>query len=116
MELLLARQETYEAVGLPRVAENSLDPTARDALLGAIKVVSQIRLLLHQVIGRSGNMLDYQLALYALAHRYMGVRGASDEDTSSLQVLMAYESVQAHLDVLCPNRAKPKPPTASAEL
>jgi hypothetical protein len=45
-------------------------------------------------------MTDYRIALYVLSHWYMGVRGPSDHDVSSLQVLMAYHSVRRNFDSL----------------
>jgi len=62
---------------------------ALDALKGAVRVVTNIRMHLHGTLNRDGAFTDYLVALLLLSFRYMNVRGASAADKDNLQVLLA---------------------------
>jgi hypothetical protein len=64
-------------------------------LRGAVRVVNQIRILLHDAIRRTGNMTDYRIVLLLQTFRYMNVHGASDADISNVGILLAAISSHA---------------------
>jgi hypothetical protein len=93
----LALQSAYSILRLPTIPPpgNAHYKAQFDALAETVRVVTHIRQLLNQSLGRQGSTIDYMITLYVLSYWYMGVRGPSDQESSSLQLVMAYESVLA---------------------
>ena len=99
VERTFVAQRRYGELSLPEVSCDK-NPRAAEALRGAIRTVTNIRLLLHDELGRRGPMTDYLTVLFLQTFRHMSVRGASDGDSSNLGVLLAARASGVVLDAL----------------
>jgi Ternary complex associated domain 9 len=104
VERILVSPTAYGDIKLPAVRTN-VENVARyadavSALQGAARVVTGIRMQLHDTLKRRGNMADYLICLLMQSFRHMNVRGASDMESSNIGLLCSLLSSAAILETL----------------